>query len=430
MAETVPKAEETGKNTTPDSQTPTPPEPTVEDIKVLLEKLKAESEETKAAVEEWRKLYNEMLENMSKEEQKETPSFEEFLRFLFDEAKRKAKYPYYYYAYSHPHYYYPYPKKGRMREEELPEGQGATTATETEETKLREKYSKIAEALRKGERIREQWFAPIVKAERELVGNVRDFVKVDTLLEGKPGDVVNIATVRDFDLGAWGTYGGATLQDETATDVIAFSSATVQEAGVKFYMKKALVEKADANVVELVNGVCRRAVLRAEDKKVLEDIYNTTGILSLDKSGATVNFDADWIAEIISAFATAGVSVDPGDLVLFIEPAMHEALLKDIAGAMGLVFARPDVVQKGTLTEFMGVTIRVVSHSILPNDGTKTFAIAFKKGSYTLAPKREFSVETDPDPANRRTLTVVTVACAGLLANPKYGLKLKTPLAA
>lgn len=298
-----------------------------------------------------------------------------------------------------------------------------------QEGELREKYEKIAECLRKGIKLTEQWTAPVIKASHEVLGHAREFCKVDRLLENKAGDTVNVATVRDFDLGAFGTYGSPTLGDETGTEVIAFTSATLEEAGVKFYMKKHLTEKADANVVELVNEVSRRAVLRAEDKKVLSDIYGTTGILSIDKSGAGVDFDADWVAEIISEFTENGVDVEPNDLVLFIEPAMHEALMKDVAGSMGLVFARPDVIQKGRLTEFMGVTLRVVSHSILPDDGTKVYAIVWKKGSYTLAPKRDFLIETDPDPANRQTLTVVTTACAGILANPKCGLKLKSQIA-
>lgn len=367
-------------------------------------------------------------------EEEDFPTFEKWLRDLYEHTKseleKKKKYPYY--------PYYPYPRyrcpkahleaeEGTEEEEDLPEGEGAIS---TEDSELREKYDKIAESLRHGDRIREQWTAPTVLASHEIIGHAREFCKVDTLLEDKPGDTVNIATVRDFDLGAWGTYGSPTLADERGSEVIAFDSATVQEAGVKFYMKKHLTEKADSNVVDLVNEVARRAVLRAEDTKVLADIYGTTGILSIDKSAAGVDFDADWVAEIISQFQENGVDVSPGDLVLFIEPAMHEALMKDVAGSMGLVFARPDVIQKGVLTEFMGVTIRVVSHDILPDDGTKAYAIAWKKGAYTFAPKRDFLIETDPEPANRQTLTVVTTAAAGLLANPKYGLKLKTQIAA
>jgi hypothetical protein len=303
-------------------------------------------------------------------------------------------------------------------------GQGAVF-----ESEVREKYEKIAECLRTNTKVKEQWTEPIIRGTKELVGHAREFCKIELILEDKPGDTINIATVRDFDLGDFGTYGSPTLADETTTDIIDFDSAAVQEAGVMFYMKQHLTEKADANVVELINQVARRAVLRAEDKKILGDIYNTTNVLELDKSAAGVDFDADWVPEIILEITKAGVEVLPHELVLFISPEMYEALMKDVAGSMGLVFARPDVIHKGILTEFMGVTIRVVSKSMLPDDTVNVYAIAFKKGVPVLAPKRNFLIETEPDIANRRTLTVVTTALAFLLPNPSAAVKIKTQLA-
>jgi len=409
------------------------------DVKELLEKigqLESELKEKQKEIEGLHSMYEEMLENLkaaseeAEEEEESFPSFEDWLKdyyeYLKDEAKKKKKYPYY------PEY--PMPKK--KESVVVVEKPMATEATEAktegsaevvgEDSGLREKWEKVAESLRTKKGIKEVWTVPMLKTGYEIVGRAREFVKVVDLVKNKAGDVIYIPTVRDFDLGDWGTYGSPTLGDETGTDVIAFTSATVQEAGAKFYMKNHLVEKADSNVVETINEICRRAVLRAEDKKILADIYGTSSVLSLDKSGAGVDFDADWVAEIIGEFQSNGVDVSPGDIVLFICPSMHEALLKDIAGSLGLAFARPDVVQKGTLTEFMGVTIRVVSKSILPDDGTNYYAIAFKKGAYTLAPKRDFLIETDPDPANRQTLTVVTTAAAGALANPNYGMKIKT----
>ena len=315
-------------------------------------------------------------------------------------------------------YYYGYP--------EAPTGE----ASVYESTELRKKYTKIAESLRKFQPLKEQWIVPVISGTHEITAHLRQYCTISGELEDKAGDTIHLPKVSDFDLGSWGSYGNPTLNDLTGSDLITFEEATVQESGCQFYLKRHLTEKADANVIELINEVSRRAVLRAEDKKILSDIYNTTGILSLDKSGAGVDFDADWVAEIISEFQGAGVDVSPNDLVLVLCPEMYEALMKDVAGAMGLVFARPDIIQKGVITEFMGVTIKVVSKSILPNDGTNVYAICFKKGSYVLAPKRNFLVETDPDPSNRRTLTVVTTACAGLLSNAKHGMKIKTQVSA
>jgi len=290
------------------------------------------------------------------------------------------------------------------------------------------RYEKILQKLRRFEPIvKEVWCPPIARSSHELVGHCQEFCRVIDMTD-KPGDTVNIPRVRDFSLGSWGTYGSPTLQDETGTDVIDFVQASVQEAGVKFYLKPHLVEKADSNVTQLIEELSRKAVIRAIDSKILSDIASTSSILSIDKSGASSNFDADWIAEIIAEFQGNGVDVQPGDLALFLSPEMYEDLLKDVAGAMSLVFARPDVVQHGRITEFMGVTIRVVSKETLPTSGSNYCAIAFKKQGYTLAIKRNFSIESDPDPANRQTLMVVTCATAGALANPKYGCKIITPV--
>jgi len=340
--------------------------------------------------------------------------------------------------------YYPYPKAPTNKDDCIAAGgtwddeQGVCILPKEylgagvvfDEGGLRERYEKVAESLRSNRKVKEQWVAPLVKGTHELVGHVREFLPVTQVITNKPGDTVYAALVRDFDLGDWGTYGSPTLADETGTDIISFDSATVKEAGVKFYLKQHLTEKADSNVIEKINQVSRTAVLRAEDKLVLNAIYGTSNVLSIDKSSESVDFDADWIVEIINEFTANDVHVDPGDVVLFISPEMYEALLKDVAGAMAITFSRPDVIQKGRLTEFMGVTIRVVSKSILPNDGSNVFAIAFKKnGGHIFAPKREFLMETEPDVANRRTLVAVTTACAYALCNPYHGLKVKTPVA-
>jgi len=319
-------------------------------------------------------------------------------------------------AYAYP--YYPYPE---------PKGEGVVY----ESKELREKNEKIAEMLRSGFKIKEQWVTPIVKGTHEIVGHVREFLPVSQVLLNKPGDTVHAAVVRDFDFGDFGTYGSPTLSDETGTDVISFASATVEEAGVKFYMKDHLREKADANIVELVNEVCRKAALRAEDKKVLNAIASTTGVLEIDHSTDSSNFDGDWVFELIDKYTAAGKAVDPGDIVLFISPAMHEALLKDIAGSLALSYVKPTVVQKGLLTQFAGVTIRVVDPTLLPDDGgspAKKYAVSvLKNKAHIFAPKREVKIEADPDPANRRTLIVATTALAYALVDPNSGCIIKTP---
>ena len=384
---------------------------TLEEIKAAIDKLRDEFAEE---IKDLEARYEEILENMT-EEEKENASFEDFLRFLFDEAKRKKKYPYY------PYYPYPEPKKKKKEAEEaeeLPLGEGSVQTEEPSELdKLRERMEKVAEALRTQPKVEEQWAVPIAVTDNEIIGHVREFLRVDKQLMDKPGDTINIGYVNDLDFGDFGTYGSATLANAAGTSVLATTSASVVEAGLYFYVPKKDIEVIDGDVLAKINDMVRRAALRAEDKYILDRLRNAATI-GLDKIEAGVDFDADWIAELISEFQKAGKQVNPGDIVLFISPEMHEALLKDIAGSVGLTFARPDIAKNGRIEEFMGVTIRVVSTDMLPGVSQtaalqQRCAVALLKGRGTVfAPKRELLVETDKDPIERRTLFVATTALA------------------
>ncbi|MEM3662777.1 MAG: phage capsid protein [Sulfolobales archaeon] len=324
------------------------------------------------------------------------------------------------------HYYYPYPYYGYPSPTTEAKGSVIVMSEET-----RKKHEQIAEALRNDRAIKEQWLTPVYKSEHEVVGRLREFCRIERILEGKPGDTVYLARVRDFDMGSWGTYGTATLADETSTDVIDFVNATVQECGVKFYMKKHLTEKADANVVQMINEVATQAARRAEDRKILNTIWDASAtVLTLDKSTTASAFDADFIPEIISTFESNGIQIEPGDLVIAISPAQYEALAKDVMSSMPIAFARPDVIQKGRVTEFMGVTIRMVPKDSLPTSGGKKCSVVWKKGAITIAPKRDLSIETQPDVENRRTLVVASYAMASILSNPKHAMLVKTSEAA
>jgi predicted ATP-grasp superfamily ATP-dependent carboligase len=124
-----------------------------------------------------------------------------------------------------------------------------------------------------------------------------------------------------------------------------------------------------------------------------------------------------------------GKSVEPGDCLLVINAKMYEALLKDIAGSQPLVFARPDVVQKGVVTEFMGVKI-LVSNYLPEHDGTnhKKSAYLIHKNALVFAPKRELLLETERNTAARSIKLTGSLTFGVAVLDNKAVCEIKTPV--
>jgi len=419
---------------TPTEETPETEEKEEKPVEIKVDFSELEDKLSKE-LEGLRKLYDEIIANLPKEDKETFPDFETWLKDFYEELqaeqKRRKKYPYPYpYPYPCPprwRYPYPYgPTPKTKATEELPEGAGIVTESKEDEEKkkIRKEKQKIIEALKDKTKLRETWMKQLVDVTtKEVTGHLRDLMLITKVLPDQPGLKVEVPFVQDFDFDAWGAP-PITLTD--AGTIWGSKEYSVQEAGRKFAVPDHIIEQLDLNLLEALEEKFEVAAYRSEDKLILDTIVATTDILTLDKSGTGLAFDADWVAEGIRAFEEAGKDVEPGDLVLVLTPAQYEALVKDIAGSLGLSFARPDIIQKGRLTEFMGVEIRVVGKDIMPGSATNEYAVMFFKNRVVFAPKRAIRIESERMPQERRTWLVGTHAAACGVPDPKVCLRITT----
>jgi len=423
----------------------TPEEPQTiskEDVEKMLQAL---DEKYQTSLKELKQLYEELLDNLPEEEETEekleVPSFEEWLKAIFelmkDEEQRKKKYPYYPFLFRcipiYPYYPYPYkkypykkyPVKGKEEEEpeeETAEGQGVQESVDPHRSEL----EKIAESLKNPATIREQWEPRCVDVTtKEITGHLRDHCYVTQIIRGKQGDVVTIPYVKDFDFDVLATVGG-TLPERTG--LYGTITTTLKEAGAYTQIGYADIEKIDADLLEKLEEKARTASLRAEDKVILDALMAETGVPEIDKSTATVAFDADWVAEAIAELQKQGKEVQPGDCVLVLSPAMHEAFMKDIMAAMALSFARPDIVQKGRITEFLGVQVVIAGY--LPEWQTNDVSayLIMKRRAVALAPKRDMLFETEKDTVARKVKMTFSHTFGVAIIDAKAAVEIKTGL--
>jgi len=412
-----------GNGETPEEETPEIP---LEQVKDTIEKIRDE-------IGEVRNLYEEIIKNLPEEEGEETPSFEEWLKALHEileeEKRRRKKYPRYPWLYYPPYYpYYPYYPKPRREEEEeeeeeeeSPEGVGVVSGETDEHQKAIEK---VVEALQNPKIIREQWEPTVVDVTtKELTGHLRDICMLSQVIRGKPGDVVNIPFVKDFDFDVLATVGGAFTEK---TGLVGSVSTTLKEAGMYTTISYADAEKLGVDIIAELEEKMRTAALRAEDQVILDALMADADVPELDKSGST-SFDADFVAEAIGVMQSQQKEVQPGDCVLVLGPSFYEDLLRDIMGAMALVFARPDVIQKGRLAEFLGVEIRVCGY--LPEwDTVNKYVSAYlikRKSAVAFAPKRDLLVETEKLTKDRKIQLTASHTFGVVVIDDKAAVEIK-----
>ncbi|MCD6466228.1 phage major capsid protein [Candidatus Bathyarchaeota archaeon] len=258
---------------------------------------------------------------------------------------------------------------------------------------------KIVESLKSGRSLREQWEAPISLPEKPTAG-IASFIQRSNEIRGRMGDTVTIPYVKDFDMDVLSSVGDSLTAKSNLYGTV---STTLKEAAAYTTIPYADLEKLSEDLLAELEARFAKAALRAIDKHILDTLIADANVPELDKSGETVEFDADWIAEALSLVAQNGKSIDPQDFILVISPKMYEALYKDIAASQALVYARPDVVRDGMVAEFMGVRILVSSY--LPeHDETNGYLSAYliHKNAIVFAPKRELLIETERDTVNRQ----------------------------
>jgi len=284
--------------------------------------------------------------------------------------------------------------------------------------------AKILESIKRGS-LREQWEKPI-SLPPASAARIATFVIRSGAVAGKPGDVVNVPYVKDFDLDVLANVGD-TLTPKTG--LYGTVQTTLKEAAATTNIPYADVEKLTEDLLNALEERFADGALRAIDKHILDTLIADTGVPELDKSGASVNFDADWIVEAVSTIMQQGKSVEPGDCLLVINAKMYEALIKDIAGSQPLAFVRPDVVQKGVVTEFLGVKI-LVSNYLPEHDATthKKSAYLIHKNSIVFAPKRELLMETQRDTAARSIKLTGSLTFGIAVVDNKAVVEIKTPV--
>lgn len=258
------------------------------------------------------------------------------------------------------------------------------------------RYAKILESIKRGG-LKEQWEAPLALPTKPTANLVAYIAKSEEI-QGQMGDVVSIPVVKSFDADVLGSVGGS-LSEKTG--LYTTVQTTLKEAGFYTQIPYADIEKLSERLVAEIEAHGQNAIIRALDKAILDAIINDSSIPELDKSSATVYFDADWIAEALEKVASQGKELSPVDFVLVINPKMYLDLYRDIAGSQALVYARPDVVREGLVAEFMGVRILVSAY--LPTHATNSYsAFLVHKNAVILAPKREMLFETERDTINRK----------------------------
>ncbi|RLI03211.1 phage major capsid protein [Candidatus Bathyarchaeota archaeon] len=304
-----------------------------------------------------------------------------------------------------------------LKPKEEPKGKGIIESNE------KSRLAKIVESLKSGS-LREQWTVPVDVTSYERFAGLRNHVTVTNILRGKQGATVNIPYVKDFDFNEV-TVGG-TLTEKT--NLVGSVTATITEYGAYAQIPYDDIEEYGEQIISSLEKKFVTAAIRAEDKEILDTIIADTNVPEVDKSGATSNFDADWVAEAISKLMQQGKNFRPGDAVLCISPGMYEALAKDIAGSQPLTAVRPEVVRDGMISEFMGCRILIPGY--LPeHDTTNHYLSAFliTRNAVVLAPKREMLVETERDTVNRKIKITGSHTFAVALVDNKAVVEIKTP---
>lgn len=329
----------------------------------------------------------------------------------------------------------------KAKEEREDHGKGVVEAFITPDQK-----KTVIEQFSKGEKcdpkvISEQWTIAVPKHTRyETAAHMRDFVFVTDVIKGKVGDQVEIPYVKDLDFAHMATPGISSIS--ATTGLVSTLTTTLHECGAYYDAYYTDIEKIDANLLDELNRVMAHAAVRAEDW----DLMNLCEAGTTDQFGANpgggasgntwINvgdynlvgstFNIAWIADAIGKLVLKGKDVHPGECLLVLNPQAYITLLKDLAAttATAVAYARPDIIQKGLIEEYLGVRI-VVSGNIMRSDmasgiggGATTYQVNFlmrPKRALALAPKRDILIETDKIIASR-TLRIVATHTFGVAA--------------
>lgn len=264
-----------------------------------------------------------------------------------------------------------------------------------------------------GRSLKEQWTIVIPNlTTKETAAHLRDYVFVSDVIKGSPGETVNIPYVKDFDFDEPTSVGS---KIGTATGLIGVATTALKEAGQWGDIRYSDIEKINQNLLDELNRTFAHAAVRAEDKiliNVLDAGTTKSYAAQIDRHTAANAFYAANIPRAIGKLLAAGKEIHPGDCVCYMTPTMYGAFLEEISGSAATAygFARPDVIQKGVIEDWLGVRIlvggTVTDTAASTATGTvETAWVMRAKRCLALAPKRDILIETDRQ-IKERTLRI------------------------
>ena len=299
--------------------------------------------------------------------------------------------------------------------------------------------AKIVEELKNvknwtGRSLKEQWTVVIPSlTTKETAAHLRDYVFVSDIVKASPGEDVNIPYVKDFDFDEPTSVGS---KIGTATGLIGVATTTMKEAGQWSDIPYKDIEKIDQNLLDELNRTFAHAAVRAEDKillNVLDAGTTHSYAAQIDRHTAANAYYAANIPRAIGKLLAAGKEVHPGDCVAIMTPTMYGAFLEEVAGSAATAygFARPDVIQKGVIEDWLGVRILVTHHvtDAAASTATGTVETAWvmrAKRCLALAPKRDILIETDRQIRERKLRIAGSHSFGAVLLDAKEAVRILT----
>lgn len=283
---------------------------------------------------------------------------------------------------------------------------------------------RIVESLRYGRSIREQWESPLLLPNKP-VASLMDYVQKSREIEaGKTpvGSTIYIPVVRDVDADILEKVGDPLTPKDGLYEIV---SATVKEAAITTNIDYHAIEQLSEDLLTSIESVFQKALLRAIDKKVLDEMASKNTPI-INRSDGDKKFKTEYIADALLEVASQGKELNPQDFILVVNPAQCIDLYKEIASSQTLAFARSDIIKGGVVSEFMGVKILISSYLPSPAEGMVS-AFLVHKNSIVLAIQRNIMFETERDTQARKIKLTGSATFAVAVVDPNAICKIITP---
>lgn len=307
----------------------------------------------------------------------------------------------------------------RAEKKPSPHGKGVVEAYADQKEKVLESIRNIGSM--KAKQMTEEWTIALpLYHQAELRAGLRDHVWTTMINAGAdtPGDIARIPYVRDFDFEILGAVGAA-FAGET-TGLLDSLTTTLYEAGAWSDIEYFLLERFDANTLDMLNQSFTRAAVRAEDAAIMTLVNALTNTMyancgeagaaltgTVGRSTGPAAFYAANIPQALGKLLGMGKQVLPSECVLYITGRPYAALLEELAASQAIAYAVPSIITQGEVEKYLGVKILVGGYKTWnqrTNAATGTVELAYLmrgRRAVALAPKRDILIQTDPQIATR-----------------------------